>query len=206
MQGWQKFNTIIYLMLRLAYINVLWFFFTLVGLVFFGLVPATTALFAICRKLITDDDSFNIFPMYWSLFRKNFVKMNGYGIIISIIVYFLYFDFTFLHLNSGKLHLLFPVLIFILTSFIITMLVFFPVYVHFDLKFFQYFKQAFLIAILAPLRTLMIALVAVLIIGVAFILPGIIPLFPVSVFAYVSTLICRRTFLHVESKKIILAE
>ena len=143
-------------MIELAYINLIWIFFTLVGLIAFGFFPATAAMFTVVRKLIRDEEKFKILPTFWTLFRTDFLKTNGFGLMFLIIGYFFYFDFHFLQLNNGKLQFLFPVLFFILISGIITLLFFFPVYVHFNLKFFQYLKQSFLIAITSPIEVITI--------------------------------------------------
>ena len=201
MVGWEKFNRISYRMIELAYINLLWIFFTLVGLIAFGIFPATAAMFAVVRKLIRGEEKFKILPMFWTLFRTDFLKTNGFGLIFLVISYCFYFNFYFLQLNSGELQFLFPVLIFILISSIITLLFFFPVYVHFNLKFFQYIKQSFLIAITSPIEVFTIGALAGSIYSVATLYPGIIPLFTGSVFAYVATLISFRSFARIEKKK-----
>lgn len=201
MIGWEKFNRISYRMIELAYINLLWIFFTLVGLIAFGFFPATAAMFAVVRKLIRDEEKFKILPTFWTLFRADFLKTNGFGLIFLVISYCFYFNFSFLQLNSGELQFLFPVLIFILISSIITLFFFFPVYVHFNLKFFQYLKQSFLIAITSPIEVITIGALAGSIYFVTTLFPGIIPLFTGSVFAYVATLISFRSFARIEKKK-----
>lgn len=200
MVGWDKFSRISYKMIELAYINLLWIFFTLVGLIAFGIFPATAAMFAVVRKLIRDEEKFKVLPLFWTLFRRDFLKSNGFGLIFLVISYCFYYNFHFLQLNSGELQFLFPVLIFILISSIITLLFFFPVYVHFNLKFFQYLKQSFLIAITSPIEVISIGAVAGGIYFVATLFPGIIPLFPGSVFAYIATLISFRSFARIEKK------
>ncbi|AMQ06127.1 MULTISPECIES: YesL family protein [Sporosarcina] len=200
MVGWEKFNRISYRMIELAYINLLWIFFTLVGLIAFGIFPATAAMFAVVRKLIRGEEKFKILPMFWTLFRTDFLKTNGFGLIFLVISYCFYFNFYFLQLNSGELQFLFPVLIFILISSIITLLFFFPVYVHFNLKFFQYIKQSFLIAITSPIEVITIGALAGGIYFVSTLFPGIIPLFTGSVFAYIATLISFKSFARIEKK------
>ncbi|WP_438298234.1 YesL family protein [Sporosarcina sp. FA15] len=200
MVGWEKFNRISYRMIELAYINLLWIFFTLVGLIAFGIFPATAAMFAVVRKLIRSEEKFKILPMFWTLFRTDFLKTNGFGLIFLVISYCFYFNFYFLQLNSGELQFLFPVLIFILISSIITLLFFFPVYVHFNLKFFQYIKQSFLIAITSPIEVITIGALAGGIYFVSTLFPGIIPLFTGSVFAYIATLISFKSFARIEKK------
>ncbi|MGB5946593.1 YesL family protein [Paenisporosarcina sp.] len=199
--NWDNFERVANRMIQLAYINVLWIFFTLVGLGIFGLSPSTTAMFGVVRKLIRKEVGIKIFPTFWSLFRQDFIKANGFGLILAAIAYFLYFDFTFIQLNNGRFDFLLPVIGFVLISCIATALFLFPVYAHFNLKFLHYIKQAFLIAITSPLEVLAIALLA----GVTYFLlslfPGAIPLFSGSVFAYFATIISIRAFRRIEDKK-----
>lgn len=201
MVGWEKFNRIAYKMIELAYINVLWILFSVIGLGIFGIFPATVAMFSVVRKLIKNEENIKIFPTYWTSFCFNFLQANGFGLIFLLIAYFFYFDFQFLQLNSGKLEFLYPVLVFILISSIVTLLFFFPVYTHFDLKFFQYFKQSFLIAITSPIEVIAIGAVAGVIFFITTILPGIIPLFTGSVFAYAATFISFRAFARIERRQ-----
>ena len=201
MAGWEKFNKLAYLMVKLAYINLLWILFTCLGLIVFGLFPATAAMFAVVHKMIKGEEDLKIFRSFWMLFRTEFFKLNGHGLIFYAVAYFLYFDFTFLKLNSGRFEFLYPALIFILISSAITLLFFFPVYVHFKLRFFQYFKQAFLIALTSPAEIFLIILSAVAIYIAATILPGIIPLFTGSVFAYLSIWISFRALDKIKKRK-----
>ena len=144
--NWENFNTIAFRIINLAYINILWILFSIVGLGVFGLFPATTAMFAITRKLIIGENNFKIFPAFWKYFKQDFLKANGFGIFILITIYLLYFDFKFVA-QSNNFQFLIPILLFILISFIVTLIFLFPVYSHFKLRFFQYIKQSFLIAI-----------------------------------------------------------
>jgi len=194
LSGWDTFNFIALRATRLAYINLLWIFFTLVGLVFFGFFPATVAMYTLTRKWTRGEDNFKIFLTFWQTFRSEFLKVNGHGIIFILAGYFLYVDFVFLKLHNEKLQILFPVIYLFMFIGIITLVFFFPVYVHYKLNFFQYFKQSFLIAITSPAEIILIGLTGGAIYLVAYMLPGIIPLFPGSLFAYASMMICNRSF------------
>ncbi|QUG40226.1 DUF624 domain-containing protein [Psychrobacillus sp. INOP01] len=203
--NWENFNTIAYKVLRLAYINILWLLFCILGLGVFGIFPATTAMFAITRKLIIGEKNFKIFPAFWKYFKQDFMKANGFGIIILLTIYLLYFDFKFVQQNNNFQFLL-PILIFIFISFIITLIFFFPVYSHFKLRFFQYIKQSFFIAITSPIELISIGASAVVIYFVMTLFPGAIPLFSGSVFAYISTILSFRAFNRIEKKKNTLSE
>lgn len=201
MDRWERFNNFVYFMLKLAYINVLWILFTVLGLGIFGLFPATTAMFSLVHKVTNGQKKMKIFSTFWKEYKSNFFKTNGMGLIFLFVVYFLYFDFMFLHVNSGKLQFLYPILILITVSTLLCLSFFFPVYIRFKLTFLQYFKQAFLIAITSPIEVIQLGLVAVGISTATYFLPGIIPLFPASVFAYFSLKICNKALEKIELKQ-----
>jgi uncharacterized membrane protein YesL len=201
MGGWERFNAIVFVMLKLAYMNILWIFFTILGLVVFGFFPATISMFTIVRKWLKREEPFPIFHTFWHTYRKEFLKSNGFGLIFILIGYVLYYDFTFIGLNSGKLTFLVPVLVLILIAYVITLLFFFPVYVHFDLSFFRTFKQTLLIALSSPLEAVQILLACGLVYGAVNLLPGITPFFTGSVLSIVVMWISLKAFEKIEKKK-----
>ena len=198
--NWENFNAIAYKILRLAYINILWLLFSIIGLGIFGLFPATTAMFAVTRKFIIGEKNFKTLPAFWKYFKQDFIKANGFGLIILITIYLLYFDFKFVEQSNG-FQFLVPILLLIFISFIVTLIFLFPVYSHFKLRFFQYIKQSFFIAITSPIELFAIGVSAVVIYFAMTLFPGAIPLFSGSVFAYISTILSFRAFERIEKKK-----
>lgn len=201
MDRWQTFNNLVYFALKLIYVNVLWILFTLVGLVAFGIFPATGALFTVTKKLMDKEKNLKIFQTFWNAFRKDFFVLNGVFLFFLIIGYFFYFNVKFLSINEGKLQFLYPVLALIGTAYFISLLFFFPVFTHFKLRFWQYLKQTFLIAITSPKELILIVLTGAIILTVIYFLPGIIPLFLGSVFAYISTVLSHKAFEKVRLRK-----
>ena len=198
---WESFNKFTNKMIELIYINLLWILFTVLGLVVFGLFPATVAMFTIIRKKMIEDDNSKIFQTFWQTYRAEFIKTNGFAIIFYMVAYFLYYDLLFLQMNEGKLQFLYPVLILIFLSGSMCLLFFFPVYVHFELKFFQYFKQSFLIALTSPVEVIAMALSGLAIYVVISIFPGMIPLFPGSIYALLSIMLSFRAFTRIANRK-----
>ena len=201
MGGWERFNQITTWMMKIAYLNILWLLFTIAGLFLFGLFPATAAMFSVIRNWFIGKSDVSIWTAFWAFFRKNFVKLNGFALLFYGFAYFLYYDFSFIQLNPGKLDFLFPVLLLITLIFIITLIYFFPIYVHFNLKYFQYIKQSFLIAVVSPLETISIILSIIALYLIVTLLPGIIPLFTGSVLAYIITWLSFRAFERIKLKK-----
>jgi uncharacterized membrane protein YesL len=202
MGGWERFNTIVYGMLKLAYLNLLWILFTFIGLVAFGFFPATAALFTVVRKWLLRDEKESVFTAFWHTYKKEFFKSNGCGFIFTVIGYILYYDFTFIGMNSGKLTFLVPVIVLILIWYMITLFFFFPVYVHYDLPLLKVLKQSLLIALTSPLGLIQMTAACGLLYGIVSLLPGMIPLFTGSALAFAMMWIGLRAFEKVERKKL----
>lgn len=202
MSGWDRFNTIVFAMLKLAYMNMIWILFTLVGLVMFGFFPATVSMFTVVRKWLKREEPLPIFHTFWHTYKKEFLKTNGFGLIFMVIGYVLYYDFTFIGLNSGQFTFLVPVLVLIFIAYVITLLFFFPVYVHFDLTFIKTLKQTLLIALTSPIEGIQILLACGLLYGAVNLLPGIVPFFTGSVLSMIVMWISLKAFEKIEKRKL----
>lgn len=188
---------------NIAYLNLIWILFTLVGFIFLGLFPATVAMFAIVRKwLILGDREFNIFKTFWSFFRQDFFKINGFALLFYLIGYFLYFNITFLILNPNNFRFLIPGMTIFSLAFLMTILFYFPVFVHFELKFFQYIKQSFLLAVISPMELIGMILSIIIIFGFIVLIPGITPLFTGSGVTICFSYLSKRSFQRLEKKNL----
>ncbi|QGH36562.1 DUF624 domain-containing protein [Gracilibacillus salitolerans] len=141
---WGGFYRISVWVTRFAWLNILWIAFTLLGLILFGIMPATIAMFAVARKWVLKEYDTPVFETFFKEYKYNFLRANLFGLIIYIIGYFLsvFLKYTGL-MNSSNLY---PVLfgIFVLAAFLYVMLVLYiaPVYVHYQLRFWQYIRYA----------------------------------------------------------------
>lgn len=137
--------------MKLAYLNLLWILFTFLGLLIFGFMPATIAMFTIVRKLVMGEECGNMFKTFASIVKKEWVKSNTIGFILLVVGYILYLDFLYLGTIEGIVHSVLSVgLIVISICFLAITVMIFPVYVHFKLPFKQYFKYALLTSIINP--------------------------------------------------------
>ncbi|WP_253702014.1 YesL family protein [Bacillus sp. FJAT-27445] len=188
-------------MVKIAYLNILWIFFTFAGLGLFGLFPSTGAMFTIVQKWLRKEPVEKIFQSFWKTYRKDFVSLNLFGLFFIVIGYIIVYDFMFLQMNGEKLQLLYPVIGFIAISYILTLLYFFPVYTQFEMKFFQYIKQSFLLGASSILETMLILTSCMLLSIIIRFLPGIIPLFTGSVLAIVITYCSNRALHRINSRR-----
>ncbi|WP_449540362.1 YesL family protein [Ferdinandcohnia sp. Marseille-Q9671] len=201
MSGWEKFNSYATWMVKVAYVNLLWIGFTIAGLGVFGLFPATGAMFEIVQKWLRNEPVDRIFHSFWKTFRKEFFDLNKYGLFFILIGYMLVYDFLFIYQNVDKLQLLFPVLLFLAICYLVALLYFFPIYTQFEMKFFQYIKQSFLIGASSLLETLLILTACMLLGIVVNLIPGIIPLFTGSVLAVAITWCSNRALHKIKGQK-----
>ncbi|MEH7236000.1 YesL family protein [Bacillus sp. JJ1562] len=201
MGGWERFNTFAIWMLKIAYVNILWIGFTILGLGVFGLFPSTGAMFTIAQKWLRKEPVEKILHTFWNTYKKEFISLNKFGLFFIVIGYMFVYDFMFVQKNIDQIQFLYPVLLFLAIAYIVTLLYFFPVYTQFEMKFFQYIKQSFLIAASSLLETILI-LTACMLVGVLInLIPGIIPFFTGSVLAIVITWCSNRALVKMKSKK-----
>lgn len=190
---------------RLAYTNVLWVLFTLMGLIVFGIAPATVALFTIMRKwLVFHDDDVSVFKTFFQTYKKEFWRANRIGIVFIIIAYILYIDLLYMaHLPSSLQLPFLVVLLIIFIFYAVTLLYVFPIYVHYELTFWQYMKYSFLIGMASPLMTLAMFISAGLLFIVSMYILGLIPFFSVSLFSFVVMGCALRVFHRIEEKQMV---
>src|SRR5699024_459418 len=137
-QGYYRFSVWV---VRLVYVNILWLFFTVVGLGVLGLMPATAGMFAVVRKWLRGEDDIPIFKTFKDSFRAEFLKANILGYILLIVGYFLYLDIQFMRIQEGLFYQFFTYLIILVFFlYLITLLYVFPTFVHFELRMQQYIK------------------------------------------------------------------
>ncbi|MEH7178606.1 YesL family protein [Neobacillus vireti] len=187
---------------KLALANILWILFTLTGFIVFGVMPSTVALFTVVRKWIMKETEIPIFRIFFQTYKKEFLRANFLGLIMGAIGFFLLFDYRLIMTLGGTVQyiLLVPLLI-IIGLYIITLLYLFPVYVHFDLKLIQYFKNAFYIGTLNMHITIFMVAVLFLLRFPLYAFPGFIPFFSVSVISVVVVFGATIAFQRIENKQ-----
>lgn len=169
---------------RLAYVNLLWILFTLLGLGFFGFIPATVSLFAITRKWVMGETDISVFSTFWKVFRQEFFKSNLLGFSLFVIGYILYIDLAYLPIG-GILTVLRWCLIIFGLLFLVVLLYIFPLYVHYEWQNRLYIKFALLIGASYPHFTLMMLIGIATLYYIMITIPGLIPFFSMSVLSYI---------------------
>lgn len=192
--------------MMIAYTNILWILFSLLGFVLIGIMPATAAMFAVMRKLIMEEEEeVPIFNLFWNKYKQEFVKANLYGYLLLLVAAVFLLDimlfqsldgwpFTFLSILSAGL----------LLVFFAVVLYFIPLYVHYDLSFFQYIKTAFLLTFIHPIQTVIMIISGAVIGFILLLLPGSIFFFSGSLYCFIVTKTALKVFAHVEEQKVVI--
>lgn len=195
-------NNILEWISRLALLNLLWISFSLLGLIVFGFFPATVAMFSIVRRWAKGDMDISIPKLFLESYKKEFIKSNILGAIISLLSLVLMIDFFFLQQATPHIQNLLSVpFLIILILFICSLFYIFPMYVHYDMKIVQVIKNSFFIMIMRPFSTIMMFVSGV---GLAILLSFAPPLLIIcsgNIFALVMTKPAMNAFDHINRKK-----
>lgn len=168
-----------------AYIQLLWLLFSIGGLVVFGAFPATAAMFHIMRKWLLGQTDVPIFRNFWHVYKCEFLKVNVLGYILLIIGYILYVDVNYFEFNLTIIHSIGKIVAIVLIYlFIGTCIYFFPVYIHFNFKLFDYIKYSFLFSLSSPWRTALLIAMTVATSYVFLKFPGLIIFFFASLISF----------------------
>ncbi|THE12827.1 DUF624 domain-containing protein [Bacillus timonensis] len=141
---------------RLAYLNVLWIFFTLSGFVIFGFFPATIAMLATLRQFLIKNHP-HVFKTFWHYYKKEFLGSNKLGLIIVVIGFILYMNINFLQSNSNEgSSLLFYSSMIMSCMYFLIICYTFASFVEFEQPLGIHLKNALLITIYSPIPSLFI--------------------------------------------------
>ncbi|MDR7073291.1 YesL family protein [Fictibacillus barbaricus] len=186
---------------RLAYLNILWILFTCAGLILFGLVPATTAMFAVTRKWVLGNSDIKIFTTFWKIYRKEFIQVQPFGLLLILIGFVFWIDYQFY--MEGNATVFLPVKLFLVGLFVLYVLFLFfmfPVYVHYEFKPFQYVKNVLLIVVSYPLQCILMICGSVFMFLFVINFSGIALFLGGSSLAFWITLISHQVFAKMEQK------
>nr|WP_263324413.1 YesL family protein [Neobacillus sp. Marseille-Q6967] len=185
---------------RFAYVNLLWVGFSLMGLVLFGISPATVAMFTVIRKWIMGESDIPVFGTFWDTFKKEFLRSNGLGIVLALLAGIIYIDLYFMKIGNS-LQLTHIPLYLIIFAIIMTVLYIFPVYVHYNVTVVQLFKNSFFIMLVNPVSNIMILIGFVAAIFVMKFLPALLFFFGGSISAGIIMAACYLAFQKIEKKQ-----
>lgn len=187
---------------KFAYVNILWFLFTLLGGVVLGLYPATTALFAINREWLKGNGDYPVFKTYWRFYKKDFWKSNLLGLFITAIILLIWFDLWYIRVSPNELwNLTYLPLYGFMVIFTLFLFYIFPAFVHFDLKFKSLIKNTFLIMLVNPFHTFLMAVSFVSLFFLMTAVPALAFIFGASLYAFITMWMSYDAFKRTEKKQ-----
>lgn len=169
-----KTNDMLNWIARLAYLNLLWIFFILLGGIVFGFIPSTVAMFSIIRKWLHHDEDFPVIHHFFSIYKQEFIMSNFLGMILGLVGIFIYVDSQLILAFNGSIKII--LLGSFMTVTILYLLVLFyiiPVFVHYKNGVFQHIKSALLIGVSYPLRSLLMGISILSMLFICFVIPAI---------------------------------
>lgn len=189
---------------KMAYLNILWIVFTLLGLVVFGLFPATAGMFEVIRKWNSGEKEIDIFRTFWGVYRKEFFKLNLIGSILFILTYFLSIQFQILRQVDDINYFIASYVVLVMFLVIcIVLLYIFPIYVHFNLRILENLKWSVVIGIIHPILTIFLMVSVVFLNYITFMfIPGLLFFFGGSVTAFILMWGVSQTFEKYEEKAV----
>ena len=84
-------------MWRFMILNFLWVIGTLLGLIVFGIMPSTVAMFYILRKWIQGNLEIPLITTFINIYKEEFIRSNKCGLPFFILFLFLSFDLIILY-------------------------------------------------------------------------------------------------------------
>lgn len=145
--------------LHFIYLQILWLVFTLLGLGIFGAAPATVAVYRIQQRLLEEKQVVSIRGVFWQAYKQHFRQSNLLAWVLVVIGAVIYFDLQFFMASDSNWSFYVSVFFYILSVwYMITVLYILPVYVHYSLSVVGCFKQALIIGMLHPFKTIVMAI------------------------------------------------
>lgn len=185
-EGWKgKLYATVEFITLLAVLQLMWIGLTLLGLIIFGITPASVAMFTTLRKRLQGEDRLKLLvKTYWYTYKAEFISSNKIGMMIIAVGYFLTINFQIISTFQGMTGLI-ALTLFITISILYSVVVLniFQIYAHYELPYFRYFAVSVLFSISYPLQMIG-SIVGLTMLYLIFTwIPGLLPFFGVSVTA-----------------------
>ncbi|SDC22316.1 Uncharacterized membrane protein YesL [Paenibacillus sp. UNCCL117] len=166
----------------------IYFAFMLMGVLApFTLFPSTAAMFSVARKWVTGDEDVPLFKTFFRGYKANYVQAMLGGLIYLLFAVVLIANFRFYGNQSGMFGILRFLVLSISVLLVISLFHFFSILTHLHMKIWQIVKNAVLITIGSPIRSLSMIVVNGIIFYVSFFMfTFLIPFFMGSLMAVTS--------------------
>ncbi|MGG4033353.1 DUF624 domain-containing protein [Paenibacillus cisolokensis] len=152
----------------------------------FTLFPATAAMFTVARKWVMGEVDVPLFRTFFRGYKENYVQSMVGGILYALLFVILIIDFRVYLNGMTSLQLISYVFLGLMFVLAVSLFNFFSMVVHYHMKTLQLIKNAILITIGKPLRSLSTLIMAAVVVYISSKFTFLIPFFMGSVIAYLS--------------------
>ncbi len=168
-----------------VYVQLLWLFSTLLGLIFFGFFPALYSTHVVMSRFVKGDKQFSIFKVFTKSYKQHFFTANGYGFLFVLGVYLLTFNFNYLKIVSGLEHTLLSIgWVIGLSLFAVISLYLFPTRILTEAKGKILIKNSLILALGAPVSFILLIVSFIALGFVLYQVPGLIPFLSITPFSF----------------------
>jgi len=122
----------------------------------FTLFPSTSAMFALARKWVMGDGDVPLLKTFFRSYKENYLQSMIGGLFFMVLLAVLFFNFRFYAGQTGYSGLLAYLFIALMVMGFLAVFNFFSIIVHLHMKTLQLIKNALLITIGQPVRTVLI--------------------------------------------------
>ncbi|WP_143316746.1 DUF624 domain-containing protein [Clostridium sp. HBUAS56017] len=166
-------------------LNFMWIACTLLGVVILGVAPSTVALLSVMRDKIMKKEKYGVVKSFWITYKREFKKSNIIGIILMILMLMVTINIMNFEAQNGTFFTVLYGVSTLAKLLIIGMsLYIFPLYVHYDMSFKEYFMKGLQLLIMRPFVTVCIAIWTFIMYLGVMLIPGLIPFLTISVYFY----------------------
>lgn len=129
----------------------------------FTLFPATAALFSVTRKWVMGETDLGITKLFFRSYKDNYKQSMLGGIFYTLLIVIMYVDYEVYMKQFKNMQILGIVMLVLLFFILLSLFNFFSLVAHFHMKVKMLIKNAILLTVLRPFRTLSTFLTAVVI-------------------------------------------
>lgn len=143
----------------------------------FTFFPATSAMFSVARKWVLGDTDVPLLRTFFKSYKQNFVQAMLGGILYAVLFAVLIIDFQVYLKQITQFQLVAYLFLVLMLLMLISLLHFFSLLSHFHMKTTQLLKNALVLTIGRPIRSLMMAVGAAAVLFLSAKFPFLIPFF-----------------------------
>jgi len=179
---------------QLASVNILWILFSVLGLIIFGIGPATTAALSVIRGWIKQEErEGNMFQIFWRVYKESFVQANILWFILLLIGFVLYVDLYFIfRLDHFTAPLLLGIGVFMVILYVVVIIFSFPLLISLEINALKSIKYALIYGLTSPILTLTLSISLMMVQYISYHIPVAYLFFTVSVTSYLILVVIQR--------------